>query len=149
MPLSASPALAVARSTRVELATQKYHSANKAAGKVTTALNHYSTVLEKVLSLVNWSIPNNTRMVVGLLGVLCLVTLVVPWDYIALVLKVQLGVKIFLTGECDAGLGRARADWAGLASSARHSVSETRLALRRRDCSPCSCALASRPGSDR
>ena len=84
---------------RVEMATQKYQQANKAAGKVTTTLNHYSTVLEKAISLVDWSIPNNTWMVVGVLGVLCLITLIVPWDYIAFVLKIQFGLKVFLTGE--------------------------------------------------
>lgn len=81
------------------MATQKYQQANKAAGKVTTTLNHYSTVLEKAISLVDWSIPNNTWMVVGVLGVLCLITLIVPWDYIAFVLKIQFGLKVFLTGE--------------------------------------------------
>ena len=60
------------------MATQKYHQANKAAGKVTTTLNHYSTVLEKAISLVDWSIPNNTWMVVGVLGVLCLTIVCSP-----------------------------------------------------------------------
>lgn len=82
---------------KVKVAQTKYKAANKAAGKVNEKLLYYSTIMEKGICLVDWSIPHNTWIIVAILSGLYLITLIVPWDYIALVIKIQIGVKAFLT----------------------------------------------------
>ena len=78
--------------------SEKVIKVSAGGGKVQAKIGLFAERLEKIVHLINWTVPANSMRIERYLLIGFVVTVIVPFDILVILMKLNFGLKFFITG---------------------------------------------------